>query len=241
MNKPQAILFDFVDTLVTNLRFDPLAGNARLLEYAVDQRGVDPEDVMAEVDRIKSQLPSEDFPMIEFTSRQFNRLLFDRLGIAFRGTMADLELEFWKSSVLFDPEPGASDALTALSGRNIRMGVISNHPCTAAALSWELQRHDLLGHFEFVISSADYGIRKPHSLIFTSAAHRLGIFPSEVWYMGDTLQTDVLGAKQCQMTAIWYNRSLKESEDVTPDAEVRSWDELLVLVERHLEGKTNVV
>ncbi len=234
MNRLQAILFDFVDTLVTNLRFDPLAGNARLLEYAVDRNGVQPEDVMAEVDRIESELPSTEFPMIEFTNRQFNRLLFDRLGITFREPMDALKLEFWKSSVLFDPEPGASEALTALSCRNIRMGVISNHPGTGAVLSWELQRHDLLRHFEFVISSADYGIRKPHSLIFASAALRLGISPSEIWYMGDTLQTDVLGAKQCQMTAISYNRRLHENEDVTPDAEVRSWDEFLVLVNRHM-------
>ena len=38
MNRPQAILFDFINTLVRNMRFDPIAGNARLLGYAVDRK-----------------------------------------------------------------------------------------------------------------------------------------------------------------------------------------------------------
>ena len=75
--------------------------------------------------------------------------------------MEVLELEFWKECMLFSPETGIADVLTALSAHNLRMGVVSNHPGSGTLLSWELQRHELLNYFEFVISSADYGIRKP--------------------------------------------------------------------------------
>ena len=114
------------------------------------------------------------------------------------------------------------------------MGVVSNHPGSGTVLSWELQRHELLNYFEFVISSADYGIRKPHSAIFTSAATRLGMAPSEIWYVGDTLETDMVGAKQCHMSAIWYNRRQQEHTDIPVDAEVRSWEEFLELAQAYL-------
>lgn len=235
MNKPQAILFDFVNTLACNLRFDPLVGNARLLEYAVDRKGIQPEDVMAEVSRLESELPPTETWAVEFTNHQFNRLLFDRLGISFRVSMDVLELEFWKACVEFVPEPGISEVLSALSAHGMKMGVVSNHPGSGAVLSWELQRHGLLKHFEFVISSADYGIRKPHRVIFTSAVSRLGLKPSEVWYVGDTLERDILGANQSQMPAIWYNRRQHEPNDIArPEAEVRSWAEFTVLVQKCL-------
>ncbi len=234
MNRPQAILFDFINTLVSNLKFDPLAGNTRLLEYAVDRKGVSPEEVTTEAKRFDSEVSVEDNSIIEFTNHQFNRLLFDRLGITFCEPMEVIELEFWKECMLFSPESGIADVLTALSAHNLRMGVVSNHPGSGTVLSWELQRHELLNYFEFVISSADYGIRKPHSVIFTSAATRLGTAPSEIWYVGDTLETDMVGAKQCHMSVIWYNRRQQEYTGIPVDAEVRSWEEFLELAQAYL-------
>ena len=101
MNRPQAILFDFINTLVRNLRYDPLAGNTRLLEYAVDRKGISPEEITAEAKRLDSEVAVADNSIIEFTHHQFNRLLFDRLGITFREPMEVLELEFWKECMLF--------------------------------------------------------------------------------------------------------------------------------------------
>ena len=234
MNRPQAILFDFINTLVSNLKFDPLAGNTRLLEYAVDRKGISPEEVTTEAKRLDSEVAVAGNSIIEFTHHQFNRLLFDRLGITFREPMEVLELEFWKECMLFAPEPGIADVLTALSAHDLRMGVVSNHSVSGTVLSWELQRHELLNYFEFVISSADYGIRKPHPVIFTSAATRLNMAPSEIWYVGDTLETDMVGAKQCHMSAIWYNRRQQEHADIPVDAEVRSWEEFLELAQTYL-------
>ena len=59
MNRPQAILFDFINTLVRNLKFDPIAGNARLLEYAVDRKGISPEEVTTEAKRLDSEVAVE--------------------------------------------------------------------------------------------------------------------------------------------------------------------------------------
>ena len=234
MNKPQAILFDFVNTLVHNVKFDPLAGNTRLLEYVVDSDGISPEEITAEAKRLDKEVAVESNSMIEFTNHQFNRLLFDRLGITLREPIEVIELEFWKGCVLFTPEPGIADILAALATQNVRMGVVSNHPSSGAILSWELQQHNLLDYFEFVIASADYGIRKPHSVIFTSAAMRLGIEPSEIWYVGDSLENDMVGAKQCDMSAVWYNKRQQERGDISVDAEVRSWKEFLELTQRYL-------
>ena len=83
-------------------------------------------------------------------------------------------------------------------------------------------------------ASSDYGIRKPHSVIFTSAATRLGTAPSEIWYVGDSLEDDMVGAKSCHMRAIWYNKRQQEHADIPIDAEVRSWEEFMELAQGYL-------
>ena len=123
----------------------------------MDRKGISPEEVTAEAKRLDSEVAVADNSIVELTHHQFNRLLFDRLGITFREPMEVLELEFWKECMLFSPEPGIADVLTALSAHDLRMGVVSNHPGSGTLLSYELQRHELLNYFEFVISSADYG------------------------------------------------------------------------------------
>jgi putative hydrolase of the HAD superfamily len=113
------------------------------------------------------------------------------------------------------------------------MGVVSNSAFSAAVLAQELRRHGLLPHLTFVVSSADYGIRKPHRLLFEVALAKLGLSCSQVWFVGDSLSADIAGAQQLGLGAVWYNRCGAPPGDVQPDAEIASWPELAALVERH--------
>ena len=146
-----------------------------------------------------------------------------------------IELEFWKASVCYTPEPGIGETLYAMKEYGVRMAVVSNFPFSGPVLSWELEKQGLLEAFEFVISSADCGIRKPHPLIFSTALSKFGLSPSEVWFVGDTLQSDIAGAKQAGLWAVWYNRQKKGAEGILPHAEVGRWSEFTALVQGHLK------
>jgi FMN phosphatase YigB (HAD superfamily) len=56
---------------------------------------------------------------------------------------------------------GVRELLPCLQAEGIRMGVVSNSSFPGIVLERELSRQALRDPFEFVISSADYGVRMP--------------------------------------------------------------------------------
>ena len=58
-------------------------------------------------------------------------------------------------------------------------------------------------------------------------AARLGVAASEIWFVGDRLDTDVAGAKASGMTAVWFNPEGLQDPDQHADLTVASWDELV--------------
>ncbi|MCK5548666.1 MAG: HAD family hydrolase, partial [Thermoplasmata archaeon] len=73
--------------------------------------------------------------------------------------------------------------------------------------------------FECVVISEDVGIRKPDPEIFWKATSLLGREPEECLYVGDLLETDMLGAKRARIQACWLNARGKRpsKDDVKPD------------------------
>ncbi len=91
-------------------------------------------------------------------------------------------------------------------------------------------------HFRAVVISGEVGVAKPDPSIFGIAAERLGVDRNRVWHVGDTLWTDVAGARGAGSTAVWLNRRgvRRTSGDPEPDHEIRSLRELPALLSRHL-------
>jgi len=226
---PDAILFDMGGTLVGDERIDAIAGDARLLRHAIDTRGLSAEAVGAEADALsRAVMALRDPCRLELPCRAFQRLLYDRLGIRFRIPPELMELEFWRGAVTHAPEPGIDRLLRRLRDAGVRMGVVSNTMFSAAVLEDDLAHHGLLGYFELVVSSADYGLRKPHPLLFEVALARMGLPAARCWYVGDRPEFDVAGARAAGMTAVWYAAAAAggETAEPAPDLTVRSWDEL---------------
>lgn len=86
--------------------------------------------------------------------------------------------------------------------------------------------------FDAVVISAEVGVAKPDATIFGLALDELGIGPEDVWHVGDSLQTDVAGARAAGLTAVWINRGgvQRKDGDAQPDYEIRSLRELAALV-----------
>jgi len=242
LKPPAGILFDLGDTILELSRFDTKRGNARLLELADNPRNLTADDVCKEAQVLDDALmPLRDASMLELSDECFQKLLFDRLDISFRSPGIDLAREFWDAAAEMRPEPGIHEALDYLRSLRIKMGVVSNTSFSGRILERELEKHRLLGYFDFVIASADYGVRKPHPLIFSVAIKRIQLDPGEIWFVGNSSDHDIAGAVSAGLCGVWYNRLGAEHNDHRPDVEVKSWHEFIVilkdLVEKNHENR----
>jgi putative hydrolase of the HAD superfamily len=227
--RPKGVLFDYGGTLVEEVHFDPQAGNQWLFSQASYRPPhVTFEDVIARANRVTAEVAGRrDYVHIETAWPTLTRLVHDFLGIRFDASMAELEMGFWRASVRTRPIAGVRDVLERLHGSNIPIGVVSNTCFGAQALRFELAKHDLADYLSVIVVSADYSVRKPNVLLFDTAAARLGVHPRDTWFVGDRLDTDVIGAKAAGMTAVWFNPGGARDTSNNADLAVADWGDFL--------------
>jgi HAD superfamily hydrolase (TIGR01549 family) len=132
-------------------------------------------------------------------------------------------------------EADAAPTLETLRQEGYRMGIISNAGDDQDVRTLTEQA-DLTGYFDFILSSAGTGIRKPHPRIFNMALAQWGLAPAQAVMIGDTLDADVLGAHQAGMPGIWISRRVDTPENRTkaealkPDAVIAALSELPALL-----------
>lgn len=138
-------------------------------------------------------------------------------------------------------EDDALSSLTELSQSGYRLGLISN-----AADDLDVQqlidRWNLRVHFEFIITSAKAGWRKPHPYIFEKAIEFFIVDPSQVVMVGDTLSADIAGAAKLGIYSIWITRRAQMPPDgelvYQPQAIISSLKELPSLL-MEIQGDTH--
>ena len=80
-----------------------------------------------------------------------------------------------------------------------------------------------LGHcrlsFTWVVTSEDCRAYKPHPAPFRRALELLGVAPQDVLHVGDSLGSDVQGAKALGIPVLWINRKgrVPSAEEEQPD------------------------
>ena len=228
MTRPQGLLFDFGGTLFSTNGFDLEAARRRMFDLAADTRGFSREEVDGYADWLDEQgaLYREQSPF-EYPIRAFQKALYGHFGITFALTSDQMEQAFWDAALDYRPEPGLRELLDVADGLDLPMGIVSNTGFTGSVLSSVLDRYGLTERFRFLLSTADYGFRKPNPVIFLIAARRLGKRPADLWYVGDMPRFDVAGAHAAGMSGVWYNpKGEAPQPGMEADAEVGSWAEL---------------
>jgi putative hydrolase of the HAD superfamily len=86
--------------------------------------------------------------------------------------------------------------------------------------------------FAAVVISGEAGVAKPDPSIFRRALDRLGVPPAAAWHVGDSLASDVAGARAAGVTAVWINRRATPlaGDGPTPHHHLRSLAELAPLL-----------
>lgn len=124
-------------------------------------------------------------------------------------------------------DPDALEVLKYLHKR-CKTAVISN--LTFSESAWKiLEYFELTKYLDLIVVSGDVNMRKPHPQIFNMSLRYLGIKPSQALFVGDTLETDVLGAKNVGLTSVQIVRKPSICSIIKPHFKVTALKQLLTV------------
>ncbi|MBQ6594693.1 MAG: HAD family hydrolase [Clostridia bacterium] len=132
------------------------------------------------------------------------QLMLEETGrpISYAKRMSD---HYW--STLLDNmtiSPGARETLERLREMGCVVGIGTDMTCERQFD--KLERLELIGYIDFLVSSEEAGIEKPAKRMFDLCAKKAKCDPGECLFVGDDPKKDVLGACRAGMRAAWYRR-----------------------------------
>ncbi len=245
MARFKALLFDLGNTLIY---FDGawpevFAQAQQELLGQLSEAGVSldaPEFLKRFEGKLNDYYRERESEFIEHTTAYVLRTVLAEFGhtqVPEEALRASLKKMYAVSQAHWIPEEDCHAALDALKAKGYKMGILSNAGDDADVQTL-VDKANLRSYFDFALSSAACGIRKPNPRIFQIALERLGVAPDEAAMIGDTLGADILGARNAGIFSIWITRRADSPgnrdhlDTITPDAKVKTLEELPALLAR---------
>ena len=177
---------------------------------------------------------------IELTTTRVMDNLLISLGISDLGDRVlsqAVEAFYQVTRSYWFPEDDSIDLLEALRDHGFRLGIISN-AAHDPDVHLQVRSAGLESFLDFVITSAAFGLRKPHRTIFQAALNRWdGALPENTLMVGDNLEADIFGANRLGIRSVWITRrvdnplTMLKNSDIHPDfqiAKLRELENLLI-------------
>ncbi len=182
---------------------------------------------------------SDEFHRVWFNQQRTpdaKELISDILGrLGIPATRQELEylVEVFEESLLDGPPdlvPGVQESIARLSD-DYRLTLISDTMYSpGTVLRKYLRTNSLFGFFDDFVFSDEAGYSKPNPKAYTRMLESTGCKAGRSFHIGDRLNTDVKGAKEVGMKAIYFTgvSGKAENTDVsaTPDYTCESWEEI---------------
>ena len=234
MRRPRAVLLDADDTLLDNSGVaESVARAAQDIASAVD--GLDAVKLLA----ANNEAWARYWPEVERSCWLGETEVSDvsrevwRRALAANGrtaeTIVDLAVAVQQrrdreATRLFDDVP---EFLAGLTNAGVLTAVVTNN--SSQSQRKRLSTAGLDGLVDAVIISGELGVAKPAPEPFEEALNRLGVSAGQAWHVGDSLNTDVAGARGAGIFAVWLNRGGAVRPDDAPaaDWEIRTLTEIL--------------
>ena len=127
--------------------------------------------------------------------------------------------------------------LKTLHETGYRIGMISNAG-NDDDVQTLVDKAGIRPYFDFILTSAAERYRKPDPRIFQLAFNYWGFSLGEIAMVGDTLEADILGAKNTGMISVWITRRVKATHNpgflntFAPDYIIASLADLPSLINR---------
>jgi len=232
MARAEAIVFDVDDTL-----YDLAEPYRRAYAEVFSSRYDLPVDELFTLSRSHSDVALELLTAGKISEEDHKVLrvqwTFADFGVTVsREDALVFQAEYARAQQLIEPYPEAIEMLRCVRRVGIPMGVISNGDA-----EHQLEKLHRLGLEEFfdegnLIVSGSFGRHKPAIELFEAMEGRLGASGPGVWYVGDTYETDIVGAKHAGWSCVWLDVRGRAVPDVPerPDAVVHSPKEMCSFV-----------
>ena len=243
----RAIIFDLGNTLMYPVAPDLWpevikCGNQALMDYLCERDILtDCDNFMLEFNqRLHQYYDARDKHMIETSTFLVLKELLAEKGytdVPDSIIRDSLDAHYAVTQKNWQLEDDAIDCLKTLQEQNYNLALLSNAGDHRDVVQLA-EKFELTPYFEFILTSAGCGYRKPHPAIFQLALDKINAKAEEVAMVGDTLNADVLGANQAGIYSIWITRRTETPKDDTltifPNAIIKSLGELPGLL-RELE------
>jgi FMN phosphatase YigB (HAD superfamily) len=110
--------------------------------------------------------------------------------------------------------PGAYEAITSIP---LPKAVWANtREASAADVREMLARMDVARYIEWVVTSFDIGHRKPAPEFFAAALATCAVKGSDILYIGNQMNTDILGANRARIACVYLSGTAYRSLDDRP-------------------------
>ncbi|KAA3642251.1 MAG: HAD family hydrolase [Chloroflexi bacterium] len=237
------VLFDLGNTL---LYFDGqwpevFARSDEQLCQALQASGLEiPQDHFVSEFRVRlnAYYVQREAEFIEHTTAYILRQLLAELGypeVEDSIILPALEKMYAVSQSHWKIEADTHPTLHQLKDDGHHLGIISNAG-DDADVHRLVDKAEIRPYFDFIVSSAAYGMRKPNPRIFEHALAHWKAAPEQAVMVGDTLGADILGAHHMGMPGIWITRradtpaNRAHADTIKPDHSIDTLIELPGLI-----------
>lgn len=237
MNKPKMILFDYGGTLMYEPDFEPSNGNKAIYPYISENpHNITLEEFSEYLLNLFDEIRTLRGELIEIHEHIFLRNVLEHFDMQLSVPIEEAEWIIWNGISRGVPTPGAAEMLSDLRRLGIRTGVISNLCWSGEALTRRLSETFPNHSFDFIITSSEYIFRKPDPHIFDMAIRKSGLDTADIWYCGNDMEVDVIGANGAELYSVFYDdrsvpSKIHEKNDKVqvdfPYLRIRSWQELV--------------
>ena len=120
--------------------------------------------------------------------------------------------------------PEAVEMLDACASASVPLGIISNGDAAHQFGKMRLLGLERWFARSHMVASGELGAHKPATAPFMTMERLLGASGAGIWYVGDTYETDVVGAKRVGWSSLWLDIRGREVPSVpeSPDVVVHS-------------------
>ncbi|HNO93932.1 MAG TPA: HAD family hydrolase, partial [Anaerolineales bacterium] len=227
------LIFDLGGTLMhSRADWGPIHEQAdEALSQSLRENGI---ELSAEVfrSRLHDYYQQRDKDFYETTYHLVLRELLKELGhaeVAESVLRSALDALYVITQSNWELESDAMETLETLKSQNYKLGIFSNAGDDKDVQEL-VESFGIRSYFDFVLTSAACFYRKPHPRAFEIALAQWNATPAEAVMIGDSLEADIIGANELNITSIWLTRRAQfKTEDmhrIKPNFSLRKLSEL---------------
>lgn len=211
----KTIIFD-IDNTLYDYDKNHVYGMKALADYCKNKFGITEDKMLSFYDQaqnITNQRIGTDTAAIHSRMLRF-QCMTELMSQPLFPHVENMYHSYWDTLISYsEPSPGAIALFSELKKRRIRIGIGTD--MTATIQYKKLTKLGFAPYIDFIVTSQEAGVEKPHPHFFEICVEKAGCLPAECAFIGDHLKKDVQGAIDNGLFGIWYSQEKLPEKDVS--------------------------